>query len=155
MALLQKALHGPEVLPAKQALRIATIDGARALGLEKEIGTLETGKRADVTVVNLNALHSTPYSSDPISALVYSAQTSDVQSVVIDGQVVMRDRELLTLDENSVMQNANREAAELIQAGWNEVINCGNRQVDGLALAVYIAANVKKEAPKKAVPARR
>ncbi len=115
MALLQKALHGPEVLPARQSLRIATIDGAKALGLEKKIGTLETGKRADVSVVNLNALHSTPYSSDPISALVYAAQTSDVQSVVIDGQVVMRDRELLTLDENSVVQNANREAAELIQ----------------------------------------
>ncbi|HEV7799382.1 MAG TPA: 5'-deoxyadenosine deaminase, partial [Pyrinomonadaceae bacterium] len=79
MALLQKAMHGPQVIPARQALRMATIDGAKALGLETEIGTLETGKRADVVVVNLNALHSVPYSADPISALVYSAQTSDVQ----------------------------------------------------------------------------
>jgi 5-methylthioadenosine/S-adenosylhomocysteine deaminase len=114
MALLQKAMHGPEAIPAKQALRIATIDGAKALGLEKEIGTLETGKRADLMVVNLNAFHSTP-ANDPVSALVYSAQTSDVQTVVIDGQLVMRDRQLLTLDENSVLQEANRESAVLVK----------------------------------------
>jgi 5-methylthioadenosine/S-adenosylhomocysteine deaminase len=115
MALLQKALHGPEAIPARQALRIATIEGARALGLEKEIGTLEIGKRADVVVVKVDGLHSTPSSSDPISALVYSAQTSDVQSVVIDGQLVMRDRELLTLDEESVVQDANRQRSALMK----------------------------------------
>jgi 5-methylthioadenosine/S-adenosylhomocysteine deaminase len=115
MALLQKAMHGPEVVPAKQALRIATIGGAKALALEKQIGTLEAGKHADVIVVNLDSLHSTPSSHDPASALVYSAQTSDVRSVVIDGRVVMKDRELLTLDESSVVQNANQEAAELIK----------------------------------------
>lgn len=121
MALLQKAIHGPEAVPAKQALRIATIEGARALGLENEIGTLEIGKRADVIVVNLDALHSTPCSSDPVSALAYSAQTSDVQSVVIDGQLVMRDRELLTLDERSVRPDANRERTELMKrAGIDE-----------------------------------
>jgi 5-methylthioadenosine/S-adenosylhomocysteine deaminase len=115
MALLQKALHGPEAIPARQALRIATIEGAKALGLEKEIGTLEIGKRADVVVVKLDDLHSTPSSSDPISALVYSAQTSDVQSVVIDGQVVMRGRELLTLDEAYIVQDANRQRSELMK----------------------------------------
>jgi 5-methylthioadenosine/S-adenosylhomocysteine deaminase len=115
MALLQKAMHGPEVVPAKQALRIATIGGAKALALEKQIGTLEAGRHADVIVVNLDSLHSTPSSHDPASALVYSAQTSDVRSVVIDGRVVMKDRELLTLDESSVVQNANQEAAELIK----------------------------------------
>jgi len=121
MAFLQKVMHGPQVIPAKQALRMATVDGARALGLENEIGTLESGKRADVVVVNLNALHSSPSSTDPISALVYSAQTSDVRSVVIDGRVVMKDRELLTLDESSVVQNANREAAELIKRAGIDV----------------------------------
>jgi 5-methylthioadenosine/S-adenosylhomocysteine deaminase len=115
MTLLQKAMHGPDVVPAKQALRIATIGGARALGLEKQIGTLEAGKHADVVVINLGSLHSTPSSDDPSSALVYSAQTSDVRSVVIDGRVVMEDRVLLTLDENSVVKDANREAAELIK----------------------------------------
>jgi 5-methylthioadenosine/S-adenosylhomocysteine deaminase len=115
MALLQKAMHGPDAMPAMQTLRIATIEGAKSLGLEREIGTLEIGKRADVTVVNLDSLHSTPCSTDSISALVYSAQTSDVQSVVIDGQLVMKDRELLTLDERAVRQDANRERAELMK----------------------------------------
>ncbi len=115
MALLQKAMHGPEVVPAKQALRIATIGGAKALGLEKEIGTLKAGKQADVIVVDLDPLHSTPSSGDLASALVYSTETSDVRSVVIAGRVVMKDRELLTLDESSVVKNANREAAELIK----------------------------------------
>src|SRR2546430_17581574 len=72
-ALLQKLAHGPEVLPAARALRLATIEGARALGLEKEIGSLETGKRADLIVVNLNQLHSSPQRADLVSALVYSA----------------------------------------------------------------------------------
>jgi 5-methylthioadenosine/S-adenosylhomocysteine deaminase len=118
MALLQKGLHGPDVLPAKQALRIATIGGARALGLQNEIGSLEAGKRADVTVVNLNSLQSTPHAKDLVSALVYSGQTSDVQSVVINGKIVMKDRKLLTIDEESVIAEAGKEGAELfLRAG--------------------------------------
>ncbi|HAF21663.1 MAG TPA: N-ethylammeline chlorohydrolase [Blastocatellia bacterium] len=115
MALLQKALHGPEALPARQALRIATIAGAKALGLAKEIGSLEIGKRADVIVVNLRSLHSTPYARDLVSALVYSAQTTDVQSVVIDGRAVMADGKLLTLDEKAVLDEAVRESGELLR----------------------------------------
>jgi 5-methylthioadenosine/S-adenosylhomocysteine deaminase len=115
MALMQKAQHGPEAIPARQALRIATIGGAKALGLEKQIGTLEAGKRADAIVVGLDALHSNPGSSEMASALVYSTQTSDVRSVVIDGRVAMKDRKLLTLDEGSIVREANREAAELIR----------------------------------------
>ena len=113
MALLQKALQGPEAVPAKQALRIATSGGAKALGLEKQIGSLETGKRADVIVVNVNSVHATPHARNLVSALVYSAQTTDVQSVVIDGKVVMRDRNLATLDEKAVLEDASRASAEL------------------------------------------
>jgi cytosine/adenosine deaminase-related metal-dependent hydrolase len=115
MALLQKSLHGPEAIPAGHALRIATIEGAKALGLEQEIGTLETGKRADLITVNLNTLHAAPYVNDPVSALVYSAQTSDVQTVIIDGQLLMKDRELITLDERAVLEEANRERSELMK----------------------------------------
>src|SRR5438309_3437985 len=68
-ALLQKALHGPEVLPAARALRMATIDGARAMGLENEIGSLEVGKRADMIVVDLSGLHSSPRSDNAVSSL--------------------------------------------------------------------------------------
>lgn len=115
MALLQKAVHGPEVIPANQALRIATMGGAKALGLENEIGSLETGKRADVVVVDLKSLHSTPHRRELDSALVYSCQTNDVKSVVIDGQLVMKDGDLLTLDEESVRQDADRESSELLK----------------------------------------
>ena len=87
---------------------------SKALGLENEIGTLEKDKRGDVIVVNLSSLHAAP-AIDPVSALVYSAQTSDVETVVIDGQVVMQDRELLTLDEKLVFDSAKREAAELMK----------------------------------------
>jgi 5-methylthioadenosine/S-adenosylhomocysteine deaminase len=111
-ALLQKLAHGPEVLPAARVLRMATIDGARALGLEQEIGSIEAGKRADVIVVDLNQLHSSP-SPDVVSALVYSAQTSDVRATLIDGRPVMRDRQLLTLNESAVIEEANREACAL------------------------------------------
>ncbi|MDX6444145.1 MAG: 5-methylthioadenosine/S-adenosylhomocysteine deaminase [Blastocatellia bacterium] len=113
-ALLQKLAHGPEVLPAARVLRLATIDGARALGLEKEIGSLEAGKRADVIVVKLDPLHSTPQ-RDVVSALVYSAVASDVGTTIIDGQVLMRNRELLTLNEASVIEEANREASALAE----------------------------------------
>src|ERR1051325_7530105 len=91
-ALLQKALHGPEVLPASRALRMATIDGARAMRLEKEIGAIEVGKRADMIVVDVSELHAAP-TGDVVSALVYSAQAADVRATIIDGQLVMCDRE--------------------------------------------------------------
>src|SRR5439155_10743173 len=81
-ALLQKLAHGPEVLPAERVLRMATIDGARALGLEKEIGSLEAGKRADVIVVDLARPHSIPVREDLVSALVYSAGSSDVRTTI-------------------------------------------------------------------------
>lgn len=112
-ALLQKVVHGPEALPAKRTLRMATIDGARALGLEREIGSLEAGKRADVIVVDVTQLHSSPRHDDVVSALVYSAVAADVRTTIIDGQVLMRDGELLALDENVVIDEANREANAL------------------------------------------
>jgi 5-methylthioadenosine/S-adenosylhomocysteine deaminase len=116
-ALLQKALHGPEVLTAQRTLRMATIDGARAMGLDGEIGSLEAGKRADVAVVRLSGLHATP-AADVVSALVYSAEASDVDSAVIDGQLVMRERKLLTIDEAETVRAANVEAGELVKRAW-------------------------------------
>ena len=111
-ALLQKALHGPEVLPASRALRMATIDGAGAMQLGNEIGSLEVGKRADVIIVDLNRVHVTP-EGDVISSLVYSAAASDVRTTIIDGRVVMGDRELTTINEAEVIAEANRAAKAL------------------------------------------
>jgi 5-methylthioadenosine/S-adenosylhomocysteine deaminase len=111
-ALLQKVVHGADALPARRVLRMATIDGARALGLENEIGSLEVGKRADVSVVALDRLHTTPR-PDIVSTLVYAAEAGDVRTVLIDGQIVMQDRELTTLDEREVLAEAAKEADEL------------------------------------------
>jgi 5-methylthioadenosine/S-adenosylhomocysteine deaminase len=108
-------LHGPEVLPANRALRMATIDGARAMGLDREIGSLEPGKRADVTVLDIANLHSTPKPADLASTIVYSAQPHDVQTAIIDGRLVMKNRELLTLNEAQVIADANNQAADLFR----------------------------------------
>ncbi|HXC71459.1 MAG TPA: 5'-deoxyadenosine deaminase [Pyrinomonadaceae bacterium] len=112
-ALLQKVLHGPEVLPARRVLRMATIDGARALGLDADVGSLAPGKRADLAVVRLGRLHTTP-ATDVVSALVYSAEADDVDTVIIDGRLVMRDRNLLTIDELETIAAANSEAQKLM-----------------------------------------
>jgi 5-methylthioadenosine/S-adenosylhomocysteine deaminase len=114
-ALLQKALRGPEALPARTALRMATVAGARALGLGDEIGTIEVGKRADLILLDLNHLHATP-ARDLISTIVYSAGHSDVETVLIDGQVVMRQRQLTTLNEDQVIARANEQSAWLAAA---------------------------------------
>lgn len=114
-ALLQKVIHGPESLPARKALRMATLDGAKALGLEDEIGSLETGKRADIIVVRLGGLHLAPQVGDFVSALVYSGLPGDVETVVIDGRIVMRERKLLTLNEREVIAGANRETRLLTE----------------------------------------
>ncbi|HEX8636367.1 MAG TPA: 5'-deoxyadenosine deaminase [Pyrinomonadaceae bacterium] len=113
-ALLQKVTHGADALPARRVLRMATIDGARALGLERETGTIEAGKRADVTVVALDGLHLTPR-PDIVSAVVYAAGATDVRTVVIDGRVVLRERELATVSEREVIAEAQAEASRLFQ----------------------------------------
>jgi len=111
-ALIQKALQGAKTLPALSMLRMATIDGARALGLEKEIGSIEVGKRADLMLINLNGLHTTPH-PDPVSTIVYAAEARDVETVLIDGRVVMRERQLLTLDEHEVIHSAREHARQI------------------------------------------
>jgi len=110
-ALLPKGLSGdPTVMPAREALALATSRGAQAIGLEHLIGSLEPGKRADVAVVELERLHSAPryrYSSDVIySYLVYSAHNNDVRHTLVDGRFLLRDHALLTIDAASVLERA-------------------------------------------------
>lgn len=114
-ALVQKVLHGPQAMPALTVLKMATLGGARALGLLDEIGSIETGKRADLQLVNLERLHTTPV-YDPVSAVVYAAEASDVEWVMIDGRTVLRDGKLVTLDEREVIGEAAREAKRLSRA---------------------------------------
>jgi 5-methylthioadenosine/S-adenosylhomocysteine deaminase len=110
-ALLPKGLSGdPTVVPAREAFALATCWGARAIGLEQIIGSLEPGKRADITVVELGRLHSTPryrYTSDAIySYLVYTAHNSDVRHTLVDGRFLLRDHRLQTVDEQDILTRA-------------------------------------------------
>jgi 5-methylthioadenosine/S-adenosylhomocysteine deaminase len=99
---------------AADALRLATWDGACVLGLEDQIGSLEVGKRADITVVNISALHHQP-GGDALSRLVYAAQSSDVRHVVVDGRVLVEAGELRSLDESDVIAQATRELGRLLR----------------------------------------
>jgi 5-methylthioadenosine/S-adenosylhomocysteine deaminase len=114
-AKLQKiARMNPQVLPAEQVVEMATIGGARALHMEKDIGSLEPGKKADLIVVRTDAPHSTPL-YNVYSQLVYSLKASDVETVVIAGRPVMENRRMLTLDEDAVLSKA-REYAKKIRS---------------------------------------
>lgn len=113
-ALLQKMRCGSTALPAKTAFHLGTLAGAKALGQEAQIGSIEVGKRADIIIVNLNNLHCTP-TPDLLSTLIYSANSSDVETVIIDGQVVMRNRELLTMDEAEIIAQARQEYKALVK----------------------------------------
>lgn len=95
----------PRALSAAQVVALATITGARALHLERQIGSLETGKKADLIVVDTTAPHATPL-YDVYSAIVYALKASDVRTTVIGGQVVMEDRRMLTLDEPAILAKA-------------------------------------------------
>lgn len=87
----------PQVLNARAAIDMATINGARVLGMEKEIGSLETGKKADFIVISLEAPHAMPL-YDVESQIVYALKSSDVRDVMINGQWIVRSRKMLTLD---------------------------------------------------------
>ena len=112
-ALIQKPRLGADVLPAGAVLELATLGGARALGLEDEIGSLAVGKRADLVVIDLREPHLNPAGHDPVSHLVYAAQASDVRDVFVDGRPVVLDRELLTMSLEEILREAGRCAAEL------------------------------------------
>ncbi|MFN2532736.1 MAG: amidohydrolase family protein [Pyrinomonadaceae bacterium] len=106
VAKLHKVFSGdPKVISAQKAFELATIGGAQALHLEKEIGSLETGKRADFVIIERDALNQIPL-YNIYSDLVYATKANDVETVVINGRIVMRDRRLLTLDEPKIKLNA-------------------------------------------------
>ena len=106
VAKLHKVFSGdPKVISAQQAFELATIRGAQALHLEKEIGSLETGKRADLLIIERDALNQIPL-YNVYSDLVYATKSFDVQTVIINGRVVMQNRRLLTLNEPQIKRDA-------------------------------------------------
>lgn len=113
-ALIHLPRTGPTSLPAMQVLELATLNGAKALGLEGEIGVLQEGAKADLITVDLSGAHATPNSKDVVATLVYSGQSRDVRDVVVDGQILMRNRELFTLDDAQVRAAARTASAKLV-----------------------------------------
>ena len=111
-AALQAVRAGPGSLPARQALRMATVNGARALGLEGELGTIEAGKRADLILIDASAPHLSP-GLDPFSTIVYAARPDDVRLTMVDGEILVRDGRATHLDAAEITADARREARAL------------------------------------------
>jgi 5-methylthioadenosine/S-adenosylhomocysteine deaminase len=107
--------NDPKTLPAEQAFEMATIRGARALHLDNITGSLEVGKRADLSIVDFDGLHQTPF-FNVYSHLVYATKASDVRTVIINGRIVMLDRRLLTLNERAIKIDANAYRKRIIES---------------------------------------
>jgi 5-methylthioadenosine/S-adenosylhomocysteine deaminase len=115
--LAKTASNDPTVLPARQALELATISGARAMHMDDVTGSLEPGKRADIAVVDVSGMHNQPrfkYNPDAVySQLIYAAKAGDVAHVICNGRWLLRDRALLTIDEETTRQEAAQVAAQI------------------------------------------
>jgi cytosine/adenosine deaminase-related metal-dependent hydrolase len=114
--------YDPTAVPAETVLEMATINGAQALGLQDTIGSLEVGKKADFVAVDMRGIHSQPW-FNPVSAIVYTATGRDVDFVVVDGQVVVQDGRLLTMDETEIVEEAKRRSREVVaRAGLTDQV---------------------------------
>jgi 5-methylthioadenosine/S-adenosylhomocysteine deaminase len=125
-AILNKCkFKNPEAFPAWKVLRLATIDAARAIGLDHEIGSLKEGKKADIIIIDLDSPNICPIITSPVRNivpnLIYSAMGSEVETVIIDGWVVMEDRKLLTVDEKAAVLEAHKAAQEVAKRATKAV----------------------------------
>jgi cytosine/adenosine deaminase-related metal-dependent hydrolase len=114
--LLQKLQHGATALSAQAIIEMATIDGARCLNWDNEIGSLEIGKKADLVAIDLDTPHAYPHNHEDIYAqIVYSAQNSDVRLTMIDGRICCENGEIVGWDSGEILSQAQREWAKLWQ----------------------------------------
>jgi 5-methylthioadenosine/S-adenosylhomocysteine deaminase len=115
-ALIQKPKHGPSAMKAKEVFKMATIGGAKAVGLEKEIGSIEIGKKADLVILNLHHFHTFPsFEADPISRIVYSASRDNVETTIINGEIIMENKKIKTLDKEIVLREADRSIKRMLK----------------------------------------
>ena len=114
-AYLQKVMYkSATAISGYDVLKMATIDGAKALGIENEVGSIEVGKKADIIIIDLDKPHLIPV-HDIYSTLAYSVNGADVETVIIDGKIIMEDRKLLTIDEELVKKEVNKIVNKLFQ----------------------------------------
>ncbi|OYT51333.1 MAG: hypothetical protein B6U73_02245 [Desulfurococcales archaeon ex4484_204] len=110
-----------QAVTAWDVLEMATIGGARALGLDGEVGSIEAGKKADITIIDMDGVHVRPI-HDVVNAIVYCSSSADVDTVVVDGKVVMRGRRILTVNEGEVLREALRLGGEVLrEAGFKPI----------------------------------
>jgi len=119
-ALLNKSRHrDPTILPAWKMMRLATIEGAHAIGLGDKIGSLEAGKKADVILLDLKVPHMTPIIHRPVlnvaPNIVYSARGDEVTDVIVNGSLIVKDKECLTMAESKVIEEAQAVATEICE----------------------------------------
>ncbi|KAK4380409.1 hypothetical protein RND71_002271 [Anisodus tanguticus] len=112
----------PTVLPAETILRMATINGAKSVLRDKEIGSLEVGKKADIVVVNASSWSRMPI-HDCISSLVYCMRTENIVSVMCNGRWIMKDKKIMTVDEEKVLSMAKHASAELLKRASIQIPN--------------------------------
>lgn len=113
-ALLQKHIYlDPKMLPSIEVLKMATLQGAKALRLENSVGSLEVGKKADIVLIDVSKPHLKPL-HNIYASIIYSARGNDVDTVIVDGKIIMADRHVKTLDEQNVMEEAEKTALDLL-----------------------------------------
>ena len=130
-AILHKLrLCDPAVLSAWQVLEMATVNGAKAIGLEGEVGSLMPGKKADLVLIKIDRPHLTPVHNIP-SLLVYSANGNDVTTVIVDGKVIMENRKMLLVNEEKILRKAQKIFEGLLRrSGWRPLINAIPERVE-------------------------
>ena len=102
-------------MPAREVFKLATINGAEALGLHDEIGSVEEGKKADLTFIKLNQVHSIPF-DNIYSKLVYSTNAQDVKHVIIDGEWIVKNKKVLTIEEEQIFSNIEQRVKQIKSA---------------------------------------
>ncbi|KAJ5433590.1 uncharacterized protein N7458_012746 [Penicillium daleae] len=114
-AIIHKSIsYDPTAVPAESVLEMATINGAKALGLDDRIGSLEVGKKADFVAIDVRGIHNQPW-HNPASAVVYTATGRDVDVVVVDGKVLVQNGELLTMNEKEIVEEAKKRSREVVE----------------------------------------
>ena len=109
-------------LVGKDVLEMATIEGARAVFMENEIGSLEPGKKADVILIDLRKPHLQPV-CNVINTIVYVASACDVNTVIIDGKIIMKDRKILTVDENRILETVKEKFEPALKEIYNQTLS--------------------------------